>query len=139
MYSRSYFQGDTEISVPDNYDGTAFFESAVQSEAKAPKIEPIKSEKKISPKDDEPTHDCIIEENACDEESCECNGRGGIFGFDFKRSFGSLFSGTRLGSFIPKDFGVEEILIIGIALFLLFSSEHDIECSLLLLSLIFIK
>ena len=139
MYSRSYFQGDSEISVPDNYDGTAFFENAVQSEAKAPKIEPIKVEKKFSPKDAECECECVGENNACNDDSTERNARGGIFGLDFKGTFGSLFSGTRLGSFIPKDFGIEEILIIGIALFLLFSPEHDIECALLLLALIFIK
>ena len=139
MYSRSYFQGDSEISVPDNYDGTVFFENTAQQEAKTPKIEPIKVEKKVSPKSDECECECDPEPHDCRENPHECTDRGGIFGFDFKGAFGSLFSGTRLGAFIPKDFGIEEILIIGIALFLLFSPERDIECALLLLALIFIK
>lgn len=138
MYSRSYFQGDADISVPDNYDGTAFLSEAIQSDAKAPRIETIKSEVKFSPKDEA----CACEpEEACDSEECraEADQRPKGLGIDIKRTFSSIFSGTGLGSVLPKDFGFEEILIIGIALFLLFSPERDIECALLLLALVFIR
>lgn len=138
MYSRSYFQGDADISVPDNYDGTAFLSEVIQSDAKAPRIEPIKSEIKFSPKDEVRESEC---ERSCEREECkrEKVSGGGFLGIDLKKTLGSLFSGTRLASFLPKDIGFEEILIIGIALFLLFSPERDIECALLLLALVFIR
>ena len=138
MYSRSYFQGDADISVPDNYDGTAFLSEVIQSDAKAPRIEPIKSEIKFSPKDEACESECA-ETRECDECPMDKGSGGGFLGIDLKRTFGSIFSGTRLASFLPKDFGFEEILIIGIALFLLFSPERDIECALLILALVFIK
>ena len=138
MYARSYFQGDADISVPDNYDGTAFLSEVIQSDAKAPRIEPIKSEIKFSPKDEARESEC---ERSCEREECkrEKVSEGGFLGIDLKKTIGSLFSGTRLASFLPKDIGFEEILIIGIALFLLFSPERDIECALLLLALVFIR
>jgi hypothetical protein len=45
----------------------------------------------------------------------------------------SLFSG------MPKSLGTEEILLIGIAAFLFFSSSHDVLTAVILLALIFIK
>ena len=138
MYSRSYFQGDADISVPENYDGTAFLNEAIQTEAKAPRIEPLKSEIKFSPKDEKSSCEC---DEPRDSTEChvERDEREGIFKTDLRGFFGSAFSGTRLVSILPKEFGFEEILIIGLALFLLFSPERDIECALLLLVLVFIK
>ena len=138
MYSRSYFQGDADISVPDHYDGTAFLNEAIQAEARAPRIEPIKSEMKFSPKDESASCEC---DQARELDECreDCNERTGPFKTDLRGLFGSMLSGTRLATFLPKDFGVEDILIIAIALFLLFSPERDIECALLLLALVFIR
>lgn len=133
MYSRSYYT-DTDISVPENYDGTAFT-SDLPEQAPA-KIDSVKSELKFSPNDNIPKSE---------DESEECLSHGntersrGLFGFDFSGLFGGLFSGGGVSHLLPKEFGFEEILIIGIALFLLFSPSKDIECSLLLLTLIFIK
>lgn len=138
MYARSYFQGDADISVPENYDGTVFLNEVMQAEAKPPRIEPIKSETKFSPKDESTARDPGTNPE-CEECSAKPQARGGIFGVDLKGIFSSVFSTSRLGSFLPKDFGFEEILIIGIALFLLFSPERDIECALLLLALVFIR
>lgn len=140
MYSQSYFPQGAEISLPENYDGTAFSEDNAQSEVKIPKIESVKNEIKFSPTGD--GDEC--QSASCEGEYEECIAKdkskgAGLFGIDFKRSFGSLFSGGGFSSLLPKDFGVEEVLIIGIALFLLFSPEHDIECALLLFALIFIK
>ena len=138
MYSRSYFQGDADISVPENYDGTAFFSEAIQTEAKAPRIEPIKSDLKFSPKDEKTSCEC--DEVCARDEHYEGRKKDdGDCRTDLKGLFGSALSGTRLASFLPKDFGFEEILIIGLALFLLFSPERDIECALLLLGLVFIR
>ena len=139
MYSQSYFPQGKEISLPDNYDGTAFSDDNFQNE-RTPKIEARQNEIKFSPKDEE----CESPSDALEAENEECiartkESRGGLFGIDLKGMFSSLFGGNRFSSIVPKDFGTEEILIIGIALFLLFSSERDIECALLLLALIFIK
>lgn len=140
MYSQSFFNAGRDISPPENYDGTAFSEIPNQSEAKPQKIESVKNEIKFSPKSDELDCECAH----CNEKYDDCKsendcGRGGFFGIDFSGMLGSLFSGSKLSSFIPKDFGFEEILIIGLALFLLFSPQRDIECALLILALIFIR
>ena len=140
MYSQSYFPNGRDISLPDNYDGTAFSENTPQSEARVQKIESVKNEIKFSPQSDEGEYTCECENEKYEECLSKSESeRGGFLGIDFKGIFGSLFSGSKLSSFIPKDFGIEEILIIGIALFLLFSPERDIECALLLLALFFIK
>ena len=138
MYSRSYFQGEADISVPDNYDGTAFLGEGAQAEAKAPRIEPLKIEKKFSPKDEERISECgaYPERDECHYDE---SGKESCRGFDARGIFSSLFPGAKLSSFIPKGFGVEDVLLIGIALFLLFSPERDIECALLLLALVFIR
>ena len=139
MYSRSYFTGNTDINVPENYDGVAFSQDTAHEEIKIPKIEPVKNEIKFSPKDEEcESKSTPDREDFCESCDAEAN-RGGIFGFDIKGTLSSLFSGSKLSRFIPKDFGIEEILLIGLALFLLFSPDHDIECALLLLALIFIR
>lgn len=140
MYSRSYFTGGSEISLPENYDGTAFSEDSIQDEIRIPKIESAKNEIKFSPKTEEKECDTSFQPPEYDECMTKEKGtRGGIFGIDFKGILGSVFSGDGFSSILPKDFGIEEIIIIGIALFLLFSPERDIECSLMLLALIFIK
>ena len=131
MYARSYYGED--VSIPENYDGTAFSEQAPDSEARAPRIEPVKSEMKFSPKETEPK-----ETETCAEEVAESK-PAGLFGIDFQGILGGIFSGKKISRYFPQGFGTEEILIIGIALFLIFSPSRDIECALLLLALIFIK
>ena len=56
-----------------------------------------------------------------------------------KLPFGNFFNNINLFKNGKIDFGTEELLIIGIALFLLFSKNGDKECSLILLFLLFIK
>ena len=138
MYSRSYFQGDADISVPDNYDGTAFFGEAMTNEAKPPRIEPIKSEKKFSPKDGEVISGC---EEYNEREECrhQENKKAPNRSFDLQGIMNSLFCGKKESLFIPKGFSIEDVLLIGTALFLLFSPERDIECALLMLALVFIR
>ena len=140
MYSRNYFTGGADITLPENYDGTAFSDvSSGDEEVKAPKIEAVKNEVKFSPKSDTNTRECTEPDEVCEECGTKEKSERGLFGMKFGGSLSSLFSGARPFSFLPNEFGVEEILIIGIALFLLFSPEHDIECALLILALIFIK
>ena len=144
MYARSYYGED--VNIPENYDGTAFSEPSSEPELRGARLEPVKSEIKFSPK--EPSKSDIKfspDESAPDTcekcAPCECEGKdsGGIFGIDLKGIFGGIFSGSGLSRLLPSGIGTEEILIIGIALFLLFSPSRDIECALLLLALVFIK
>ena len=85
MYSRSYFPNDTDISIPENYDGTAFAGESPDDEIRMPKIEPVKNEIKFSPKNDE--KQCC---NAPRDDECEAcmaskgASRAGLFGIDLK-------------------------------------------------------
>ncbi len=132
MYSRSYYT-DTDISVPENYDGTVFTQDA--PEEKTARIEPVKSEIKFSPADKS------CEENETEECFCEAAEQKpkSFFGIDLSGILGGLFGQKARSSSLLQNIGTEEIIIIGLALFLLFSPSKDIECSLLLFALIFIK
>lgn len=107
MYTRSYFPEDEKVSIPEKYNGNAFETHGV------PDIQETESSEEVmgrAKKDD------------------------GIFGF-LSHPLGALFpSLTKLGG----DFhiGREELLIIGIALFLLFSKSGDKECAIMLLILL---
>lgn len=118
MYTRPYNDEGMEIRIPENYVGTAFSEPLAIDES----------------------------EGASDTEGAEYTQASSEAG---RRSegflsglFGNGLSGiipTSLFSGMPKSLGTEEILLIGIAAFLFFSSSHDILTALILLSLIFIK
>ena len=134
MYTRSYFQDDKKLTVPENYDGNAFGERDTEV-----KSEPISSERHESifgireNKDEE----CIAPPK---EESKKIDtGRGVLSTILEKLEPSSLFD--RIGIFRggKLDIGSEEILIFGIAVFLFFSEGKDIECALMLLFLLLIK
>ncbi len=124
MYSRSYYQTDTPVSQPpENYDGTAFMEERSQRELpyEAPDFIP---EEKPSP---EPP-----------AESTEAMAKPSSI------PFLSGFSGFSLGGIfgdggILKNIGIEEILILAVAAYLLFSDSGDLECAIMLLLLLFIS
>ena len=59
--------------------------------------------------------------------------RGSILSF-LPRGLGELFGGGA-----PFSFGMEEILIIGVAAFLFFNKSGDKECALMLLILLFVR
>ena len=133
MYSRSYYPTDQAITIPDNYDGTAFTES--QEKPTPTRVTPIKPD---TPKRDtlqeREIRECINDsqdnavEVSCDEEkNSSFLSRLLPFGFDFDiKKFAS-------------DISAEDILIVGLAIFLFISQDGDKMCSLILLSLIFIK
>ncbi|MBO7303724.1 MAG: hypothetical protein J6V09_00680 [Clostridia bacterium] len=110
MYTRTYFPEDEKINIPERYNGNAF-DTQTQEDAAAEKTEEV-----IARKSDED---------------------GGIFGL-LTRLGGGLFPEVKK---IGKDFhiGREELIIIGIALFLLFSSGGDKECAIMLLILLIFK
>ena len=139
MYTRNYYSEDEKIRVPENYDGIAFPE---QNEIKnASETDP-----KIPSESDNPPlrapWDIPKEEkqNVTEEVMAKPRESGGILGdFMNKLPFGSLFKkGDFLGNAL-SDFGTEEILIIGVALFLLLSKNGDKECAFILLFLLFVK
>ena len=127
MYTRSY-DNEGRIKIPENYDGNAFFESPPPEmpppaeKEKEPLIAPWDAPKNPPP----------------EEESVPtlAKGAGGIFGKYLKKlPFGSLNifgeGGFKLGT--------EEILIIGVALFLFFSGSGDKECAIMLLLLLLVN
>ena len=117
MYTRDYTPQEEKISVPENYVGNAF--------------DVNKSE--MHQRESQPT-------SSPENESEPVMKRTGAFDGFFKRlPFSNLLSGFNFfhGGF--DSFGTEEILIIGVALFLLFGKNGDKECALLLLLLLFIK
>ena len=118
MYSRNYDTTD-DFSVPKNYDGTAFSahkeESAKGAEAGGGG------------------------EDGCVKEAFAPSGGGGFFSSLLgKIPFASSLSGFGLPTALkmPEIHG-EELLIIAVALFLLFSKNGDKECAIILLILLF--
>ena len=113
MYTRSYPTQDEKISVPENYVGNAF-------EKREP--EPMESSGD--------TKECIS------EPALASGGLGSLFK---KIPVPAFLSGLNVFRGGLDGFGTEEILIIGVALFLLFSKSGDKECAIMLLLLLFIK
>ena len=129
MYTRSYFTDDKTVDIPENYDGTAFGGGITDtSEGDA--------EKRGSLSDEERTEG---------EKAAPTGNRIGISQFFEKLPLKSIFPIKDLGSYftghklIPEKIGMEEALILAIALYLFFSKDGDKECAIMLLLLIFIN
>lgn len=129
MYSRNYYSEDSEFKIPEKYSGTLLMEEKENTDSQVHShIEiPSRAESKISPPKEE--------KNEAPYESAEASvqKRGG---FDIT----SLLSGSSpfIKSLIPK-IELEEILLLSLAAFLLFSKFGDKECALIVLLLVFIK
>lgn len=132
MYTRSYFQDDEKISIPENYDGNAFREDSV-GQIKESEIPKDNFEKA----DAESCEECFISNGTKRER--QDTGPGFISTFFQRFQPSALFDKFELFKGGRFDLESEEILIIGIALFLFFSEGKDIECALMLLLLLFIK
>ena len=127
MYTRSYFNEEESVSVPENYDGNAFREST-QSE---------------SPENSDSAECAAFKPDAPSEKSEEAGRFSSLFG---RLPFGSMFKdGTLLGSlgsvfnFSSVKFGAEEILLCALAAYLFLSKDGDRECAIMLLLLVFIS
>ena len=125
MYSRSYYPESERMSLPDNYDGTAFIERPTLESAEEPVEPPVidNADSQVFKGTDEHRH----------RQQSSIEGiplLSGIFGK------GGLFGGLGLHS---PTIGTEEILILAMAAFLFFSKSGDRECALILLLLIFIN
>ena len=123
MYSRNFYPSEIN-QPPENYVGTAF----LGGEAEDTTVEK------------EPAKEPIINENNS-EENVPAMGKetsGTLFGLPGLSSLlkGNIFE--RSFSFL-SDIKTEEILIITVAAFLLFSKDGDTECAILLILLLFVK
>ncbi len=109
MYTRSYYTDGEKMNLPEGYDGTAFSDSERISEN-------------------------YKEEDECPAEKTETAHSTGIFdglGIGKLLGNGTLFGGLKIGT--------EEIIILALAAFMLFSGSRDIECAVMLFVLLFIK
>lgn len=133
MYSRSYYPENEGIKIPENYDGNAFREKEIKEEEKAVSNE------------GSPGGDGVLRapwdvtertEEVMSKADADRHGFGGIF---------DKLSLNNLTGFLPFfkggkfSLGHEEILILAIAAFLLFSHGGDKECAIMLLLLLWIK
>ena len=133
MYTRSYYSNDEKLSVPENYDGNAFGDEkkdiASQSEEKET-YKPV--ENNIQP----PRRETSEKTEAVIGNARE----GGLFNTILQKShLGNIFGKIDIFKNGFSDIGTEEILIVGIALFLLFSKSGDKECAVMLLLLLFVR
>ena len=119
MYSRSYYADETSrVTLPENYDGTAFRESEKEIVPEQPMIE------------------------GRDENSVETSGHigGESTGFGRIPILSALFgSGGSCGLSGPVNLGIEEILILATAAFLFFSKDGDKESAIILLLLLLVN
>lgn len=114
MYSRTYPDDNTPAFIPESYGGTALGNNR---------------ENYIEDKEEKT-------EEAYEETSAK--GKDGFLSFGSLPSFlTNLFPSFRGGKLF-KNFGTEELLIIGAALLLFFSKEGDKECAILLILLLFV-
>ena len=124
MYSRSY-TAEKLSNLPSGYDGCAFGEESRPQCNSSCILGESKSER----------------EDGCDsQDSIEAFGRQDRGGGFLSGIFDSLLGkGGGISSLRFPKIGVEEILIIATALFLLFSKDGDTECAILLLLLLLIN
>lgn len=120
MYSRSYGE-DRELVVPESYGGTAL---------------------KDEPRPEERPPACGTEELHKESEVKASANPFSVFErIPILSSFKGMLGGAQgLGGLfhMPERVGIEELLIIGVGLYLLFSKEGDRECALIMLAVLFI-
>ena len=141
MYSRVYGkENDSKILIPDGYDGTAFSDGGKDdirrsvSEVSDIPADTAGKEAKIS---------LGLHTDTGENEEAESEDSEPVFGFA-KGGFMPLLKNLIPKSFRfnkeePFSFDFEDLLIIGIALFLIFSKEGDRELGLMLALLVFIS
>ncbi len=129
MYTRSYFTEDKRLEIPENYNGNAFVEKRDDDTEGAERIRESFSEKA-----------------APDSEEIEETGAKGSFSQFFERlPFKNIFPLKDIGAYfskrklLPEKIGIEEVLILALALYMFFSRDGDKECAIMLALLIFIN
>ena len=125
MYTRTYFTGSDKLSIPENYDGNAFRESAAADSAAS--LDSQSSDNTVLEKENE-NHDKASAVSSFFERLPFKN----FFSVLPKKSF---FNGEEK---LFKNFGYEELLIALLTLYMFFSKEGDKECAVMLLLLLFV-
>ena len=138
MYSRSYQAGEIP-TIPESYSGVAFREpdpipaDTPRSIAKSADIKFT-----ATPEPPDPNLTSAISADPA-PEAVETGGLLSGLGDAFSlRGLFSDLSGLKLGKLGLPKIGTEEILIIGLALFLFLSKDGDKECAILLALLLLI-
>ena len=148
MYSRGYYpEAKEKFNIPEGYDGTALLsrEDAPEIKDDGKSIRELppehpKREIKISPPQivPEPESEESIPTFKENEQKRSTFGLHSIFdGLPIGRLKGLFIHGK--GEKFPFSFDFEDLLIIGIALFLIFSKGGDKELGFMLAALVFIK
>ena len=137
MYSRTY-EKDLH-TVPESYSGVAFREPDPVPED-APKSIPRSADVKFTTSPAPPDPNLTAKSPDVNTEAIESVGASP--GFLERLQLGKMFtgiSGLDFSRFSLPNIGMEEILIVGLALFLFFSKEGDKECAVLLALLLLIR
>lgn len=125
MYTRSYTDEPSGIMIPEGYDGAALRQGPSEDILPPPDITENKNPWEVG--------DETVEASADARDSEE---RGSILAsLPFGNYLSSFF---KKGRFSLQNIGFEELLIAGVALYLLFSKDGDKECAIMLLILLFI-
>lgn len=117
MYSRSYYATEERIQIPEKYDGTSLIEKSTDQADRT--------------EQDDALYRAAGDTGRSDTANQEKNPAEG----NMPRVLGLLRIPE--GGFF-SDFGTEELIIIGLALFMLLSDDGDIECAVMLSILLFI-
>ncbi len=140
MYTRTYQPEEEKITVPENYDGNAFREEPSTPETPGGDIS-------VFFQKEDPTSTSFAQDNTpsskkddVEEVAAKPKGNSGIFTGLFKNfRHSSIFNSIPFLKNGFADIGTEEILIVAVAIFLLFSKSGDKECAIMLFLLLFIK
>ena len=139
MYSRSYQAGEIP-TIPESYSGVAFREPEPPEETPRSVAKSADIRFTTSPEPPDPNLTAsVAAEPIPAPEMAETGGILSAIGdiLPFKGLF-SGGSGLGLGKLGLGKLGTEEILIIGLALFLFLSRDGDKECAILLVLLLLI-
>ncbi len=137
MYSRNYYNQRKEIILPDKYDGTALSDKEEESTYTESKEETSSSDSRENKETPSGLFDfgkggTMIEQN---KEKPDKNG-------DFSALFSALplkgiLGGFGLDKIKMPSFDAEDLLVLGIALYFLFSKSGDKLIAIMLLILLF--
>ena len=130
MYSRSYYDTDgVAHTLSGSYGGTVLRDEPPPVHTPRPPCDGVvqKEITKCSPPEDGASQVGCVKEVALDEPEVS-----------FFDKLTSRARGKLPIKLIPDKFGLEELLIIGLALYLFFTKSGDKEFALMLIALIFI-
>ena len=135
MYTRAYYPEEQKITVPENYDGTALRECSGTTES----AEPSEVDTPLRASWDIPKEIEVKEDESDTVRSRPKESDGFFSGLRKKFPISNIFSGLDIFRDGSLKLGSEEILLIGVALFLFFTKGGDKECAIMLLLLLLIK